>query len=101
MPDFLIETYILREAPGIGALRASDAQPTLRHFPQSFECSTLGGWIATRRAVPGEELEQWDEIKLEASEAILALDGTPEGRARPRRDYEPGRPDAADETSEL
>ena len=21
---------------------------TLRHFPQSFECSTLGGWIATR-----------------------------------------------------
>ncbi len=23
---------------------------TLRHFPQSFECSTLGGWIATRAA---------------------------------------------------
>jgi alkyldihydroxyacetonephosphate synthase len=21
---------------------------TLRHFPQSFECSTLGGWVATR-----------------------------------------------------
>jgi alkyldihydroxyacetonephosphate synthase len=21
---------------------------TLRHFPQSFECSTLGGWLATR-----------------------------------------------------
>src|SRR5437588_574928 len=21
---------------------------TLRHFPQSYECSTLGGWIATR-----------------------------------------------------
>jgi alkyldihydroxyacetonephosphate synthase len=27
-------------------LRAHDL--TLRHFPQSFECSTLGGWIATR-----------------------------------------------------
>ena len=23
---------------------------TLRHFPQSFEFSTLGGWLATRRA---------------------------------------------------
>src|SRR5205807_9787949 len=23
---------------------------TLRHFPESFECSTLGGWIATRAA---------------------------------------------------
>ncbi len=23
---------------------------TLRHFPQSFECSSLGGWIATRSA---------------------------------------------------
>ena len=28
------------------ALRPHDL--TLRHFPQSFECSTLGGWIATR-----------------------------------------------------
>ena len=27
---------------------AQAAWLTLRHFPQSFECSTLGGWIATR-----------------------------------------------------
>ena len=25
---------------------------TLRHFPQSFEYSTLGGWIATRARRP-------------------------------------------------
>ena len=68
---------------------------------------------------PGQELEQWDEIKLAASEAIAALGGTithhhavgrdhrrwylrevpravrrraprREGRARPGRDHEPG-----------
>src|SRR5207245_8721123 len=28
---------------------------TLRHFPQSFEFSTLGGWIATRAGGRSEE----------------------------------------------
>ena len=29
-------------------LKESGTGFTLRHFPQSFEFSTLGGWIATR-----------------------------------------------------
>ncbi|NLU76019.1 FAD-binding oxidoreductase [Streptomyces sp. HNM0575] len=31
-----------------GQLREHGAGMTLRHFPQSFEFSTLGGWLATR-----------------------------------------------------
>jgi alkyldihydroxyacetonephosphate synthase len=39
------------EAGAFGPALESQLKPhglTLRHFPQSFECSTLGGWIATR-----------------------------------------------------
>jgi alkyldihydroxyacetonephosphate synthase len=39
------------EAGAFGPALESQIKPhglTLRHFPQSFECSTLGGWIATR-----------------------------------------------------
>ncbi|MDA8183788.1 MAG: FAD-binding oxidoreductase [Actinomycetota bacterium] len=39
------------EAGALGPSLEADLRPrglTLRHFPQSFECSTLGGWIATR-----------------------------------------------------
>ncbi len=31
-----------------GQLRAAGGNLTLRHFPQSFEVSTIGGWVATR-----------------------------------------------------
>ena len=34
--------------PGAGGAAASAHGLTLRHYPQSFEYSTLGGWIATR-----------------------------------------------------
>jgi alkyldihydroxyacetonephosphate synthase len=39
------------EAGALGPSLEDQLRPhglTLRHFPQSFECSTLGGWIATR-----------------------------------------------------
>src|ERR1700722_16293879 len=39
------------EAGAFGPALETQLKPhglTLRHFPQSFECSTLGGWIATR-----------------------------------------------------
>ena len=39
------------EAGAFGPALESQLRPhglTLRHFPQSFEYSTLGGWIATR-----------------------------------------------------
>jgi alkyldihydroxyacetonephosphate synthase len=42
------------EAGAFGPALEAQLKPhglTLRHFPQSFECSTLGGWIATRSAV--------------------------------------------------
>ena len=40
-------------APGPGSRSSSrERDLTLRHFPQSFEYSTLGGWIATRAGGP-------------------------------------------------
>ena len=67
---------------------------TLRHYPQSFEYSTLGGWIATRAgghfATLGTHID-------DLVESVRAL--TPRGRlgepaaARLRRRAEPG-PDA-------
>ena len=53
---------------------------TLRHFPQSFELSTLGGWIATRAA--GHFATLWTHIEdfVESIEAI-----TPAGRWASRR----------------
>jgi alkyldihydroxyacetonephosphate synthase len=47
---------------------------TLRHFPQSFELSTLGGWIATRAA--GHFATVWTHIE-DFVEAVRAL--TPSG----------------------
>ncbi len=53
---------------------------TLRHFPQSFELSTLGGWIATRAA--GHFATVWTHIEdfLESARAI-----TPSGVWESRR----------------
>jgi len=53
---------------------------TLRHFPQSFEYSTLGGWLATRAA--GHFATVWTHIEdlLESARAI-----TPSGAWESRR----------------
>jgi alkyldihydroxyacetonephosphate synthase len=53
---------------------------TLRHFPQSFEYSTLGGWIATRAG--GHFATVWTHIEdfLESARAI-----TPSGVWESRR----------------
>ncbi|HEY1833063.1 MAG TPA: FAD-binding oxidoreductase [Solirubrobacteraceae bacterium] len=53
---------------------------TLRHFPQSFEYATLGGWIATRAA--GHFATLWTHIEdlLESARAI-----TPAGVWESRR----------------
>jgi alkyldihydroxyacetonephosphate synthase len=53
---------------------------TLRHFPQSFEYSTLGGWIATRAG--GHFATIWTHIEdlLESARAI-----TPSGAWESRR----------------
>ncbi|MGA2320553.1 MAG: FAD-binding oxidoreductase [Solirubrobacteraceae bacterium] len=53
---------------------------TLRHFPQSFEYSTLGGWIATRAA--GHFATLWTHIE-DLVESIRAL--TPTGLWASRR----------------
>jgi alkyldihydroxyacetonephosphate synthase len=53
---------------------------TLRHFPQSFEFSTLGGWIATRAA--GHFATLWTHIE-DFLESVRAL--TPTGVWASRR----------------
>jgi len=53
---------------------------TLRHFPQSFEYSTLGGWIATRAA--GHFATLWTHIE-DMVESVRAL--TPAGVWESRR----------------
>jgi alkyldihydroxyacetonephosphate synthase len=53
---------------------------TLRHFPQSFELSTLGGWIATRAA--GHFATVWTHIE-DLVESVRAL--TPVGTWASRR----------------
>jgi alkyldihydroxyacetonephosphate synthase len=53
---------------------------TLRHFPQSFELSTLGGWIATRAA--GHFATLWTHIE-DFVESIRAV--TPAGLWESRR----------------
>ncbi len=53
---------------------------TLRHFPQSFEFSTLGGWIATRAA--GHFATVWTHIE-DFVESVRAL--TPAGVWESRR----------------
>jgi alkyldihydroxyacetonephosphate synthase len=53
---------------------------TLRHFPQSFEYSTLGGWIATRAA--GHFATVWTHIE-DLVESVRAI--TPAGVWQSRR----------------
>jgi alkyldihydroxyacetonephosphate synthase len=53
---------------------------TLRHFPQSFEYSTLGGWIATRAA--GHFATLWTHIE-DFLESVRAI--TPAGAWESRR----------------
>ncbi len=53
---------------------------TLRHFPQSFELSTLGGWIATRAA--GHFATVWTHIE-DFVESVRAI--TPAGGWESRR----------------
>jgi alkyldihydroxyacetonephosphate synthase len=55
---------------------------TLRHFPQSFELATLGGWIATRAA--GHFATVWTHIEdfLESARAITPV-GVWESRRLP------------------
>jgi alkyldihydroxyacetonephosphate synthase len=53
---------------------------TLRHFPQSFEYSTLGGWIATRAA--GHFATLWTHIE-DFVESVRAI--TPAGAWESRR----------------
>jgi alkyldihydroxyacetonephosphate synthase len=53
---------------------------TLRHFPQSFEYSTLGGWIATRAA--GHFATVWTHIE-DLVESVRAI--TPVGMWASRR----------------
>jgi alkyldihydroxyacetonephosphate synthase len=53
---------------------------TLRHFPQSFEYSTLGGWIATRAG--GHFATLWTHIE-DLVESVRAI--TPSGTWESRR----------------
>ncbi len=53
---------------------------TLRHFPQSFEFATLGGWIATRSA--GHFATLWTHIE-DFVESVRAI--TPTGEWQSRR----------------
>ncbi|HET8814395.1 MAG TPA: FAD-binding oxidoreductase [Solirubrobacterales bacterium] len=53
---------------------------TLRHFPQSFEFSTLGGWIATRAGGHFATLETHIDELVESVRAI-----TPRGTWKSRR----------------
>ncbi len=53
---------------------------TLRHFPQSFEYATLGGWIATRAA--GHFATLWTHIE-DFVESVRAI--TPAGEWQSRR----------------
>ena len=53
---------------------------TLRHFPQSFELSTLGGWIATRAG--GHFATLWTHIE-DLVESVRAI--TPSGAWESRR----------------
>jgi len=48
---------------------------TLGHYPQSFECSTLGGWVATRSS--GQQSSHYGSIEaLFAGGEMVTLKGT-------------------------
>jgi alkyldihydroxyacetonephosphate synthase len=71
------------EAGAFGPALENQLKPhglTLRHFPQSFEYSTLGGWIATRSG--GHFATLYTHID-DFVESLVAL--TPEGRIETRR----------------
>ncbi len=55
---------------------------TLRHFPQSFEYSTLGGWIATRAGGHFATVETHIDDLVESVRAVT-LDGDWESRRLP------------------
>ena len=55
---------------------------TLRHFPQSFEYSTLGGWIATRAGGHFATLYTHIDDLVESVRAVT-LDGDWESRRLP------------------
>jgi alkyldihydroxyacetonephosphate synthase len=59
-------------------LRSSDL--TLRHFPQSFEVSTLGGWLATRSGGHFATLHTHIDDFVESIRAV-----TPQGALESRR----------------
>jgi alkyldihydroxyacetonephosphate synthase len=65
--------------PGLEA-QLAERGLTLRHFPQSFELSTLGGWIATRAA--GHFATVWTHIE-DFVESVRAV--TPVGEWESRR----------------
>jgi alkyldihydroxyacetonephosphate synthase len=65
--------------PGLEA-QLGEHSLTLRHFPQSFELSTLGGWIATRAA--GHFATVWTHIE-DFVESVRAI--TPAGVWASRR----------------
>lgn len=65
--------------PGLEAQLASHGL-TLRHFPQSFELSTLGGWVATRAAGHYATLATHIDDLVESVRAI-----TPAGAWESRR----------------
>jgi alkyldihydroxyacetonephosphate synthase len=65
--------------PGLEA-QLGERGLTLRHFPQSFEFSTLGGWIATRAA--GHFATLWTHIE-DMVESVRAI--TPVGAWESRR----------------
>ena len=56
------------------------ARLTLRHYPQSFEFSTLGGWIATRSAGHHATLATHIEDRVESLRVL-----TPQGPIETRR----------------
>jgi alkyldihydroxyacetonephosphate synthase len=86
--DRVLEVDVVSRAACIqaGALgprleaQLAEHQLTLRHFPQSFEFSTLGGWIATRAA--GHFATVWTHVE-DFVESVRAI--TPEGAWESRR----------------
>ena len=56
---------------------------TLRHFPQSFELSTLGGWIATRAGGHFATVETHIDDLVESVRAITPAAGVWESRRLP------------------
>src|SRR5436190_16244259 len=71
------------EAGALGPVLEDQRRPhgyTLRHFPQSFEFSTLGGWLATRSG--GHYASVYTHID-DLVESIRAI--TPRGVLESRR----------------